>query len=74
MPYNNATGEVDEAAISADGSTYTNPKFMVTIISGAAGDKETDSPYDKATYYPSYTGTQNCACSPDWRAFNPMLS
>ena len=47
MPYNNVTGDVDEAAISADGSTYTNPKYMTVIISSASGDKETDSPYDK---------------------------
>jgi hypothetical protein len=51
------TGEVDEACISADGSTYTSPKFITYIISGASGDKETDSPYDAP--FPSITGTQN---------------
>ena len=63
-PFNNITGEVDDASISADGSTYTNPRSMVTIISGASGDKETDTPYSPADYFPSYTGTENCA----WRA------
>jgi hypothetical protein len=56
-PYNNLPGEVDDACISADGATYTNPKGIVVIITGAAGDKEDDSPYDKP--FPSYTGTQN---------------
>lgn len=57
MPYNNMTGEVDTASISADGATYTNPKAMTVIITGASGDRESDSPYDKP--FPSYTGTQN---------------
>ena len=73
MPYNNATGEVDKASISADGSTYTNPKFMVTIISGAAGDKENDTPYNKADFFPSYTGTENCACTHHSVARLPIL-
>ena len=59
-PYNNITGEVDEACISSDGLTYNAPKFPVYIITGAAGDKESDTVYDKP--FPSYTGTQNCAC------------
>jgi hypothetical protein len=57
-PFNNVTGDVDEQSISADGGTYTNPKYMTVIITGASGDKEQDSPYDKP--FPSYTGTQNC--------------
>ena len=27
----------DAACVSADGSTYTNPKYMVSIVTGAAG-------------------------------------
>lgn len=56
-PYNNITGEVDTSCISADGSTYTNPKFPTVIISGASGDREDDSPYDAP--FPTQTGTQN---------------
>ena len=53
-PFNNMTGDVDEACISADGATYTNPKYITYIISGASGDKEDDSPY--VVDHPSYTG------------------
>ena len=56
-PFNNMTGDVDEACISADGATYTSPKYITYIVSGASGDKETDSPY--VDDFPSYTGTQN---------------
>ncbi len=56
-PFNPATNQTDDASISADGATYTNPQYTVVIISGAAGDRETDSPYDKP--FPSYTGSQN---------------
>lgn len=59
MPYNNITGAVDTASISADGSVYTSPNSPVYIITGASGDKEDDTPYAKADYYPSYTGTEN---------------
>ena len=48
---------MDTASISADGATYTNPKFPTVIISGASGDREDDSPYDAP--FPTQTGTQN---------------
>lgn len=41
-PYDAVTGDIDNAAVSADGRTYTNPKYMVTIVSGASGDIEGD--------------------------------
>jgi hypothetical protein len=57
LPYDPATGEVDTASVSADGSVYTNPKFMTVIVTGASGNHERDHPYAKVS--PSYTGTQN---------------
>ena len=57
MPYDSVTKEVDTAAVSAVGSTYTNPKYMVVIVSGASGDIEGDDGYRKES--PSFTGTEN---------------
>ena len=57
MPYDAATGDIDTASISADGSTYTQPKYMVTIVTGASGDIEHDDAYTKQS--PSFTGTEN---------------
>ena len=39
-PYDAVTGDIDTASVSADGSTYTDPKYMVTIVTGASGDIE----------------------------------
>ena len=41
-PFDAVTNDVDNAAVSADGHVYTNPKYMVTIVSGASGDVEKD--------------------------------
>ena len=41
------TGDIDTAAASADGKTYTNPKYMTTIVSGGAGNREDESNYVK---------------------------
>ena len=41
------TGDIDTAAASADGKTYTNPKSMTTIVSGGAGNREDESNYVK---------------------------
>jgi hypothetical protein len=59
MPYDSVTGDVDTASVSADGATYTNPKYMTVIVTGASGDIENDDKYTKES--PSYTGTENCA-------------
>jgi hypothetical protein len=55
MPYDAVTGQVDTASVSADGSVYTSPKYMVTIVTGASGDIERDDAYTKQS--PSFTGT-----------------
>ena len=42
VPFDSASLQVDEASVSADKKTYTNPKYMVTIVTGASGDREDD--------------------------------
>ena len=51
------TNTVDEASVSADASVYTEPKYMVTIVTGASGDREKDDKYTKES--PSLTGSEN---------------
>jgi len=57
MPYNPMLSNIDTAAVSADGGTYTDAKWMVTIVTGAAGNHEDEKAYVKAP--PSYTGVEN---------------
>lgn len=66
MPYLPTTGQVDTASVSSDGSTYTDPKYMVTIVTGASGDIEGDDKYTKES--PSYTGSENYG----WGIFSPV--
>jgi hypothetical protein len=40
LPYQVATKTADTAAVSADGHTYTKPKYVTMIVSGAPGDVE----------------------------------
>jgi len=56
-PFNPMTDNIDTAAVSADGGTYTDAKWMVTIVTGAAGNHEDAKAYVKAP--PSYTGVEN---------------
>jgi len=57
MPYHPMTANIATAAVSADGATYTDAKWMVTIVTGAAGNHEDEKAYVKAP--PSYTGVEN---------------
>jgi len=57
LPYDVVTKEIDQASVSADGSTYTNPKYMTVIVTGASGDHEKDDKYTKIS--PSFTGSEN---------------
>ena len=59
LPFDPVTKAVDTAAVSADGSTYTNAKYMTTIVSGASGDHEKDSKYPLPPVSPSFTGSEN---------------
>ena len=61
MPFNPMTNDVDTACVSSDGSTYTNAKYMTTIVTGASGDREDDNAYTKVS--PSYTGSENYGVS-----------
>jgi hypothetical protein len=58
LPYDSVTNQTDNAAVSADGSVYTKPKYIVTIVTGASGDREDDGKCG-ADARPSYTCTQN---------------
>jgi len=57
LPYDVVTNDIDMASVSQDGSTYTNPKYMTIIVTGASGDREKDDKYTKES--PSFTGTEN---------------
>ena len=57
-PYDSITGTIDSASVSADGKTYTNPKYMVVIVTGAPGNREGDHNCDAVTS-PALTCTQN---------------
>ena len=69
MPYNPMTNNIDTAAVSADGGTYTDAKWMVTIVTGAAGNHEDEKAYTKEP--PSYTGVENYGAWPPSRAPPP---
>jgi hypothetical protein len=68
MPYDSVTGEVDTASVSADGATYTEPKYPTVIVTGASGDIEKDDAYTKES--PSFTGTENYG----WGIWTPLNS
>jgi acid phosphatase type 7 len=57
-PINPVTGDIDKASVSADGSTYTNPKFLVNVVTGASGDREDDDKC-KSGDANSYTCSEN---------------
>lgn len=56
-PYDLSTGKLDKASVSKDGSTYTNPKYPVNIVTGAPGNREDTGAYKPGD--PSYTGTSD---------------
>jgi hypothetical protein len=70
-PYDAATRETDMKAVSGptNDQVYTNPRFMVNIVTGASGDKEGETPCVVNILPPSIT------CDPDygfgiWTAVN----
>ena len=67
LPYDAVTGQTDTAAANADGSVYTNPKYMVTIVSGASGDIEGDDGCGSDPR-PSFTCSENYG----WGIFTPI--
>lgn len=56
-PYDLTTGKLDKGSVSKDGSTYTDPKYPVNVVTGAPGDREDSSAYTPGD--PSYTGTSD---------------
>jgi len=46
MPYDFVTKATDSASISGpkNNQVYTNPKYLVNIVTGASGDKEGETP------------------------------
>jgi hypothetical protein len=66
LPYNAVTGDIDSASVSADGNTYTNPKYMVTIVTGASGDIEGDDGCGK-----DERPSQTCSENYGWGIFTP---
>jgi hypothetical protein len=58
-PYDSATGKTDSGSVSADTHTYTEPKYLVTIVSGASGDREDDSKCPKSLASPELQCTEN---------------
>lgn len=45
LPYDAVTGDIDYASASGPNNTvYTNPKYLVNIVTGASGDKEGETP------------------------------
>jgi len=61
-PYNAPSGQIDSASVSGpiNNQVYTNPKYLVNIITGASGDREKDSKCPKGTPVPpELTCTQN---------------
>ncbi len=60
LPYDAVTGNIDYASSNADNSTYTNPRHIVTIVTGASGDKEGETPCVENILPPSVH------CDPDY--------
>lgn len=57
MPYDAVTKETDSASVSGptNNQVYTNPKFLVNIVTGASGDKEGETPCVVNVLPPSVT-------------------
>lgn len=66
------TGAIDTAAASADGKTYTNPRYMTTIVSGGAGNREDESKYVKSAE--SATGGEERGAAAAAQSFFPSAA
>jgi hypothetical protein len=58
-PYDSVAGKADSASVSADTHTYTEPKFMVSIVSGSSRDHEDDHKCPPTLASPSLQCSQN---------------
>jgi hypothetical protein len=59
LSFDSVTGKADDACASADKGTYTDCKYMTTIVTGASGDREDDSKCPKSLTSPEVTCTQD---------------
>lgn len=59
LPYDAVTKEIDSASVSGptNNQVYTDPKYMVNIVTGASGDKEGETPCVVNILPPSVTCT-----------------
>ena len=73
MPYDAVTREIDTASVSGpkNDQTYTDPRYMVNIVTGASGDKEGETPCVVNVLPPSVTCTADFAYGP--RGFPPVI-
>ena len=64
MPYDAVTKETDAASVSGptNNQVYTNPKFLVNIVTGASGDKEGETPCVVNVLPPSVTCDVDYGC------------
>lgn len=65
-PYDAPSQKIDTASVSGplNNQVYTNPKYLVNIITGASGDREKDSKCPKGTPVPpEITCTQSASAS-----------
>jgi hypothetical protein len=58
-PFDSVAGKADSGSVSADTHTYTEPKFMVSIVSGSSGDHEDDHKCPTTLASPQLTCSQN---------------
>jgi len=66
LPYDAVSGQTDNASVSPDGSVYTNPKYMVNIVTGASGDVEADDSCNGSDGRPSFACSENYGCVAAW--------
>ena len=59
LPYDSVSGTADSGCASANNHVYTDPKFMVTIVSGSSGDREDDSKCPSKLSSPAVECTEN---------------
>jgi len=72
LPYDAVTKEIDQACASGPAphdQTYTNPKYMTNIVTGASGDKEGETPCVVNILLPSVTCTADFGYG-IWEAIN----
>jgi len=75
MPYDAVTKEIDTASVTGpkNDQTYTDPRYMVNIVTGASGDKEGETPCVVNVLPPSVTCTADYGYGV-WTAVNASFA